>query len=892
MSIRNLDAVFKPRSIALVGASKKRGSVGAVVAHNLFNSGFDGPIMPVNPRHRAIEGVITYADAKALPETPDLAVIATPPASVPELIAAFGERGTRGAVVITAGFGEGGNEAGQSLREAMLTAARPFTMRIVGPNCIGVMVPSFGLNAGFAHLAPKSGRLAFVAQSGAVATSVLDWAAARGIGFSHVVSLGDMCDVDFGDMLDYLAGDADVRGILLYIESVTSARKFMSAARAAARLKPVVVVKAGRYPAAAHAIASHTGALAGSDAVYDAAFRRAGMLRVCDIGDLFGAVETLGMGQMPAGDRLAILTNGGGVGVMAVDALIERGGRLAQLSDETIEKLNSVLPSTWSHGNPVDILGDASGERYAAALSALLADANADAILVLKCPTAVATGEDAARTVVTTIGKSRRCLLTCWLGETAAEASRLLFDAHHIPTYFTPERAVRAFIDMLNYRRNQDALMQTPPSVPEDFAPGVERARGIIHRVLAEQREWLNEPEAKALLEAYNIPVTPTRHAVDPQAAAKAAAAIAGPVVLKILSPDITHKSDAGGVALDLRTPAAVRDAAEAMLEKVRRFAPNARLDGFTVQPMIDRPEALELIIGVNEDARFGPVILFGHGGTAVEIIDDTTIALPPLNMHLAREAMQRTRVFSLLQGFRGRPAAAVDEIALTLMKVSQLVIDFAEVVELDINPLLADEFGALALDARVRVRPADGPAAKRLAIRPYPKDLEERLTLPDGRAFLVRPVLPEDEPAFHKFFAKMSPDDVRMRFFAPKKALTHPFAARLTQIDYDREMALVLAEPGTAGRSDVYGMVHIAADPDGERAEFAIMLRSDMSGLGLGPLLMRRIIDYGRNHGLKELFGEVLRENRPMLKLADVFGFERSAMPDDPSVIGIRLSL
>ena len=487
MSIRNLDVLFQPRSIALIGASKARASMGAVLAHNLFNSGFTGPIMPVNPKHRAIEGVLTYPDAASLPEVPDLAVIATPPDTVPGLIDEFGGRGTRAAVVITAGFGEGGDAAGGTLRQAMLEAAGRYTLRIIGPNCIGVMVPSCGLNASFAHIAPKPGHLAFVAQSGAIATSVLDWATSRGIGFSHVVSLGDMCDVDFGDMLDYLTGEADVRAILLYIEAVTHARKFMSAARAAARIKPVVVIKAGRHPAAARAVASHTGAMAGQDAVYDAAFRRAGMLRVHDIGDLFGAVETLGMGQAPKGDRLAILTNGGGIGVMAVDALLDRGGRLAPLGDETLRALDAFLPRTWSHGNPVDIIGDAPGERYAKALEILLEEPNADAILVLKCPTAVASSEDAARAVIDTVGGSRRCVLTCWLGEDAPQQARNLFSKHRIPTYYTPERAVRAFIDMLKYRRNQEALTQTPASVPEDFEPDMAAARAD-HRSRAGQK--------------------------------------------------------------------------------------------------------------------------------------------------------------------------------------------------------------------------------------------------------------------------------------------------------------------------------------------------------------------------------------------------------------------
>jgi acetyltransferase len=447
-------------------------------------------------------------------------------------------------------------------------------------------------------------------------------------------------------------------------------------------------------------------------------------------------------------------------------------------------------------------------------------------------------------------------------------------------------------MDLVHYRRNQDALTQTPPSVPQEFRPDVAGARQIIAAAIESGREWLSEPEAKALLAAYEIPVVPTRIAADPQEAAVTAAALGGAVALKILSPDIIHKSDIGGVILDLRSPAAVRESAAAMLERVRAQKPDARIDGFSVQPMIERPGAFELLVGMSEDVQFGPVIVFGQGGTAAEIIADRALALPPLNLHLAQAAMAQTRIFRLLQGYRNRAPAALDAIALTLIKVAQMAIDFNEVVELDINPLLADEFGVMALDARVKVHKPATSGAARLAIRPYPQELEETVALPDGRSFLVRPVRPEDEPAFQDLFARLSPEDIRMRFFAPKKALSHPFAARLTQIDYDREMALVLAEPGPSGRATIYGAVHIASDPDGERAEFAILLRSDMAGLGLGPLLMRRIIDYSRGRGIREVFGEVLRENAPMLRVCDLFKFRRQPKPDDLGVVEVTLAL
>ncbi|MGH6954594.1 MAG: acetate--CoA ligase family protein, partial [Alphaproteobacteria bacterium] len=569
MTVRNLDRVFKPASVALIGASRTPRSVGAVLARNLLRAGFEGPIMPVNPKYSAIEGVLAYADVASLPVVPDLAVISTPPEAVPRLVAELGAKGTKAAVVITAGFGEGGEGGGKALQRAMLEAARPHLLRIVGPNCLGVMVPGRRLNASFAHLAPLEGGIAFVAQSGALLVSVLDWATSRGIGFSYMVSLGDMADVDFGDMLDYLAGDAGTRAILLYIEAVTNARKFMSAARAAARVKPVVVVKAGRHAEGARAATSHTGALAGDDAVYDAAFRRAGLLRVLDMEELFDAVETLATANPPKGDRLAIVTNGGGVGVLATDALIDAGGRLAELSAGTVARLDRVLPPTWSHGNPVDIIGDASGKRYADALGAVLEDEGVDAVLVLNCPTAVASSAEAAEAVSGVLDGRATSAFTSWLGDGTAAAARRLFAERRVPTYPTPSQAVRAFMHMVRYGRAQDQLMETPPSLPE-FRIDRAAARAEIARALDDGRELLTEPEAKAVLEAYGVPVVPTRAAPNAEDAAAAAREFAAPVALKILSPDITHKSDVGGVELDL-APDAVAAAALAMAARVAR---------------------------------------------------------------------------------------------------------------------------------------------------------------------------------------------------------------------------------------------------------------------------------------------------------------------------------
>jgi acetyltransferase len=897
MSIRNLDRLFRPESVALIGASNQPASVGRTLFDNLLDGGFSGPIMPVNPRHDAIGGVIAYPDVASLPQTPDLAVIATPAAAVPGLIAELGDRGTRAAIVVTAGFGDHASTEGAALQQAMLDAARPHLLRVVGPNCVGVLVPRLGLNASFAHRNAVDGDIAFVAQSGAMVTSVLDWAGSRGIGFSHLVSLGDMADVDFGDMLDFLAGDPKTRAILLYVEALTHARKFMSAARMAARLKPVIVVKAGRSAAGARAAASHTGALAGEDAVYDAAFRRAGMLRVPNLESLFAAVATLSGARRPRGDRLAIVSNGGGVGVLATDALIEAGGRLAELSPETVRRLDAVLPATWSRANPIDIIGDAPPERYARALDIVLEDVPCDGVLVMNCPTAIASGADAARAVVDIAGGAsgrRHSILTCWLGEDAARPARDLFAAHRIPTYDTPDDAVAAFMQLACYRRNQDLLMETPPARAAAFAPDRAAAAAVIAEAVSAGREWLNEIEAKRVLNAYGIATVATAFADGPAAVAREAAALGVPVAVKVVSPQITHKTDVGGVALDLRSAEAAAAAAEAMAARIADVLPEARIEGYAVQPMAARPRAFELIVGLADDPLFGPVVVFGQGGTGVEIIDDKAIALPPLNLKLAREVIARTRVYKLLKGYRGRPPADLEGVELALMKVAQIAADHDHVAALDINPLLADEFGVTALDARIRLAVPARPGHARFAIRPYPGALDRRLRLAGGERIRLRPIRPEDEPVLQAAFGRLSPHDVRMRFFAPLKSLNHDMAARLTQIDYDREMAFVAVRDDPAGagegerQGEGLGVARLYADPDNEAAEFAVTVLTDFQGHGLGHLLMEALIDYARDRGIGRLFGKVLGENRAMLKLCRGMGFSTKPAAGEPGVVDV----
>jgi acetyltransferase len=900
MTIRNLRSLFEPRSIAVIGASKSPASVGHVLAHNLFGAGFDGPIMPVNPAHGAVAGVLTYPDVASLPVAPDLAVIATAPDTVPGLIDELGRRGTRAAVVVTANP-LADPRRGERAR-AMLDAARPHLLRVVGPASLGVLVPAAGLDASVAHLRPRAGSLAFVTQSGTVVTAMLDWAAARGVGFSKLIALGDMLDVDLGDMLDYLADDPGTRAILMYVESVTQARKFMSAARAAARTKPVIVVKAGRSAEGAARSLSHSGAPASPDAVYDAVFRRAGMLRVHGLAELFEAVEILSLPTLPRGDRLAVLTNGGAVGVMATDALVAGGGRLAALSPTTVAALDQALP-IWSRQNPInlvgDVVGDAPGVRYGAALQALLASAGSDidAVLALHCPTALSAPGDAARAVVAAYGSRRTpTLLTSWVGAGTATDARQLFAAHRIPSYDTPEQAVRAFMYMVDYRRSQEALMETPPSQSRGLARDPLRARQVIERALAEGRSWLDAREVADVLAAYGVPVAPVLTARTPAEAGAAAEALlggrAGALVLKIRSPDIVHKSEVGGVILGLDQAAAVSDAAERMLARVRAARPEARIDGFTVAPMIRWPRAFELCLGMAVDPQFGPVLFFGHGGAAVDLVGDRAVGLPPLNLHLARELMSRTRIHRLLQGHGDQAPADLDAVATALICLAQLVIDLPEVIELDINPLLAGADGVLALDACIRVAAAATAGTARLAIRPYPSELEERVTTHDGTPLLLRPILPEDEPSLQAAFAKLTPEQIRLRFFVPLKTLTHVMAARFTQIDYDREMALVLTEPGPAGTTELYGVVSISADPDGERGEYAIMVRNDVSRRGLGTLLMDRIIAYARQRDIGEIYGDVLRENHIMRKLCRTLGFHEHDMPDDPGLVRVVLAL
>ncbi|MFO1083735.1 MAG: bifunctional acetate--CoA ligase family protein/GNAT family N-acetyltransferase [Reyranellaceae bacterium] len=873
MSIRNLDKLMAPRSVVAIGASARAGSIGAAVTRNLLSGGFQGDIHLVNLRGGEIDGRAVLKSIGELSGPADLAVIMTPPETVPQLILELGERGTRAAVVITSGPGAGPDmhEDNAHWRKRILRAAQPHLLRVVGPNCIGYAVPRLGLNASFGPGGLKAGRVAAVAQSGAVLAGLADWGAAQNIGFSHLISMGDMADVDFGDVLDMLARDYETRAVLMYVEGITQARKFMSAARSVARVKPVIVLKAGRHAAAAKAAASHTGSMAGSAAVYDAAFARAGLVGVRGLGELFDAAETLGHAILPRNERLAILTNGGGMGIIATDLLLDGGGDLAALQPLTIAALDKQLPHSWSRDNPVDIVGDADGARYAAALDTLADDRGVGAILAMNVPTALTSSVEVARAIAAAPGRKVAPLIGCWVGGPQAQEGREVLHQAGIPAYDTPLRAVRGFMHVVQYRRGQRALQRTPPSVPEARSD-TQLVRAIVNDALAEKRTVLTEPEAKRVLAAYGIPVVPTEVALDAAEAAAAALRIGFPVAVKILSRQITHKSDVGGVALDLSSEQAVLQAVRVMNDKARIAAPGARIDGFVVQPMIKRPHAVELILGAAEDPVFGPILLVGHGGVAAEVVDDKVLALPPLDPVLAEDALSRTRVDRLLRGYRDRRPAARAAVCDAMVRLSQLIADVGEIAELDVNPLLVDVDGVIALDARIVVAPpvAGQERGARFAIRPYPVELDAEI-VHRGQSLRIRPIRPDDESLLQAFVRGLTPEDVRLRFFGPMRELTHEMAARLTQIDYDREMAFLLLDG-----QELQGVGRLAADPGFEEAEFALVIASDRQGRGYGRLLLEHVLHYAKARGIARVVGNVLRENHRMLDLAKHLGFER----------------
>jgi acetyltransferase len=876
---RPLDAIFAPRNIAVIGATDKAGSVGRTILWNLISSPFGGAVFPVNPQRPSVLGIKAYPKIEAVPDAVDLAVIVTPAPSVPAIIRECVEAGVKGAIVISAGFKETG-ETGVALEQQIFEEARRGSMRIVGPNCLGVMSPVTGINATFASAMARPGNVGFISQSGALCTAVLDWSFREHVGFSHFVSIGSMLDVGWGDLIDYLGNDPHTKSIVVYMESIGDARAFLSAAREVALTKPIIVIKAGRTQAAAKAAASHTGALSGSDLVLDAAFRRSGVLRVDSIAELFYMAEVLAKQPRPAGPRLTILTNAGGPGVLATDALIGSHGELASLSDATCDAFDRLLPPHWSHSNPVDILGDASPERYAQALTIAVADENSDGLLVILTPQAMTDPTRTAEALRAQAMNGDKPIIASWMGGADVAAGQAILAQANVPTFPYPDTAARIFTHMWRYSYNLRALYETPSGASdlERDVVGRQRVADILRAALASGRTLLTEFESKLVLAAYAIPTIDTRVAATADEAVANAQAIGYPVVLKLHSDTITHKSDVGGVALNLESGDAVRRAYDAICASVTAKSGAKDVLGVTVQPMISR-NGYELIVGSSLDPQFGPVLLFGSGGRLVEVYQDRALALPPLNTTLARRMMEQTKVFVALQGVRGSAPVDLPALDQLLVRFSQLVVEHRWIKEVDINPLLASSEGLLALDARIVLHEASTPenALPTLAILPYPVQYIGAWKLKNGTEVTIRPIRPEDEPQMVRFHQIVSERSIYFRYLhmiGLSQRIAHERLTRVCFIDYAREMALVAEQRDAAGQPVILAVGRLMKLRSSNEAEFAILVADPYQRQGLGTELLRRLVRIGRDEKLARIVASIDVDNQDMQIVSQRVGF------------------
>jgi acetyltransferase len=885
MGTLNLDKIFNPKSVAIIGASDAEGSVGYAIVKNFTGLGYAGKVYYVNIRKPEILGVKTYPTVEQVPESIDLAIIATPAKTVPDVMEGCGRARVRGTIIVSAGFKETG-PAGKVLEERVLATAKKYGIRVIGPNCIGIIRPRINLNATFLDKVPKPGNVAFLSQSGALGSAILDWAIHENIGFSNFVSVGSMIDVDFGDLIDYFGTDPKTKSILMYIEGITEARKFMSAARHFSRTKPIIVVKSGKFSESAKAAASHTGSLSGEDDIYDAAFKRAGVVRVEEIADLFNSAEVLGTQPLPKGPNLAIITNAGGPGVMTTDALIARGGKLSKLSQKTLEGLNNILPPFWSHGNPVDVLGDSRADRYKAAVEACLNDENIDGILIIFTQQAVSESVEIAKELVELVRSKafqNKTILTSFMGYGAVQEANSILNANNIPTYSTPEQAVNTYMTMYQYKRNVELIYETPEELSVDASPPKRPITVIFRNAASEDREVLTEDEAKRVLKYYNFPVVETAVANNVDEAVAYAQRMGFPVVLKILSPQIVHKSDAGGVILNVHSRTEVREAFEILIQRATAYNPNAQIIGVTVQPMLQK-KGYEIIIGGKTDPLFGPVILFGMGGIGVELFKDYSMGLPPLNTTLIRRMMEETKVYQLLKGYRNSPPANIKKLEETMLLFSQLLIDFPQIKEIDINPLLINEKDACILDARIvidkeRVSRKFEPH-EHMIISPYPKKYEKLWTLNNGQDVLLRPIKPEDEPMWLEMFQNLSEESIRYRFFQMLKDTPHEVRVRYCNIDYDREIAIV-AEQTQEGRRKILGVSRLSIEPDGKSGELAFLVSDRWQNQGLGTKMVDYVLDIAKEMGVEEVYSIMLLDNYRALSLTKKMGFELEYLSD-----------
>ena len=881
----NLDKVFNPKSVAIIGASDDEGSIGYSIVKNLTQLGYTGKVYLVNAHKPEILGVKAFQTIEQIPEHVDLAVIATPAKTVPDIVEQCGRVGVKGAIIVSTGFKDASAES-KALKEQILETRKKYGIRIIGPNCIGVICPRINLNATFLDKMPKPGKVAFITQSGALGSAILDWAIHKNIGFSNFVSVGSMIDVDFGDLIDYFGTDPQTRSILLYMENLTEARKFMSAARHFARTKPIIVVKAGKFSESAKTAVTHIGSLSTEDAIYEAAFKRAGIVRVEEIEDLFNTAEVLENQPLPKGPSIAIITNAGSLGIMATDALIAKGGRLANLSKKTIEALNGVLPHFWSKSNPLDILGDADAERYRTALEACLNDENVDGILIIFTQQSMAEPIEIAKNIVELV-KSKtyqnKTILTNFMGYGAVQEANRVLNENNIPTYSTPEHAIKAYMYMYQYKRNLELIYETPEELPVDAAPPKRPILNILRSAAVENRELLTDVEAKRILEYYHFPVVKTAVAATADEAVAFAKQIGYPVVLKILSPTIIYKTDADSVILDINSDAEVRQAFELLMQRAKVSNEKANIIGVTVQPMI-RHRGYEVIIGGKKDPTFGPAILFGMGGVGAELFKDYSIGFPPLNTTLIRRMLEETKVYQLLRGYRNIPPANLKLLEEVLLRFSQLLIDFPQIREIDLNPLLISEKEASVLDARIAI---DKEAVFRkfephehLVISPYPKKYETLWTLRNGQEVLLRPIKPEDEPLWLEMFQSFSEESIRYRFFQVIKDTPHEVRVRYCNIDYDREIAIV-AELTEEGRRRILGVARLSIEPDGKNGELAFIVSDKWQGLGLGTKMVDYVLEIAKEMGVETVYAIMLPDNKRALSLTQKMGFNLEYLKD-----------
>lgn len=887
MNTHYLTSLFTPESVALFGASSKTDSVGGVVFHNLMSSAYRGRVYAINPRHKEVQGQKAYSSLDDIEARVDLAVVATPARSIPAIVEACGERGIKMMLILSAGFREAGAE-GRRLEDRVTQLVRRYGIRLMGPNCLGIIRPDTGLNITFGNNTAQPGNLAFVSQSGAICTAILDWAEMNDIGFSAVVSTGIAADLDFGDFLDYLVSDPHTKSILLYIEGINNSRRFMSSLRAAARIKPVIALKVGRHAAGAQASMSHTGALVGSDETFSAALSRSGVLRVETIVQLFAAAKALSsLHYRGAGERLVIITNGGGPGVMAADRASDQGIELSTLSPETLSALNRVLPDVWSRGNPVDIIGDAPPERYQQVLDICLEDPGVDGAIVILTPQAMTKPTEVARAVIQSAEKSNKPIMTSWMGGSQVEKARSLFNRAHVPDFRTLENAVDAFSYLARYNQNQRLLLQTPARLTRgQEAPDVEGARLIIEEVLAEQRKILTEPESMAVLSAFRIPTVRNAVAHSANEALIIAESIGFPIAMKVHSTSISHKSDVGGVRLNINSAPEVRGAYRQLVEQVKLSVPDVEISGVVVEKMYRSSNGRELMIGIIRDPVFGPVISFGSGGTNVEIMGDSAITLPPLNRRLASDLISRTRVSRLLLGFRHMPAVDLDQLIDVLLCVSSLACELPWIQEMDINPLIIDEKGIVAVDARIAVdypKPSTDPY-NHLAIHPYPAHLVKNIQLNDGTNIVIRPIRPEDAEIEAQFVRELSNEAKYFRFMNSLQELSQEMLVRFTQIDYHNEMALIAVRLNEAGEEQI-GVARYTTNLDKTSCEFALVVSDKWQSKGIAHHLMRNLMEIARDRNLEKMDGQVLSSNRKMLELVRSLNFQISNDPDDSTI-------